>query len=128
MSVDEVTQAGSRKATFDNDQQSGYDDLFLASCAFINNGSYQIPSDIGEFKVPTLRNVLLTYPYMHDGRFFTIDQVLDHYDHGIVDSPTLSAELTNGIQFTETERFQLKKFLETLIDYTLLDSKLIAEP
>jgi len=139
------------KAVFNDDQQAGYE-LFLANCAschteplftnydFINNGldaipadsgRYRItqnPTDIGKFKVPTLRNVLLTYPYMHDGRFFTIDAVLDHYDHGIVDSPTLSPELTNGIPLTETERFQLKKFLETLIDYTLMDSQLIAEP
>jgi cytochrome c peroxidase len=139
------------KAVFTPDQEAGYE-LFLANCAschteplftnydFINNGLDQVPadsgryritqntSDIGKFKIPTLRNVLFTYPYMHDGRFFTIDDVLDHYEHGIVASPTLAPELVNGIQFTEAERYQLKKFLETLNDYTLLDSRLIAEP
>ncbi|NVK64964.1 MAG: cytochrome-c peroxidase [Flavobacteriales bacterium] len=139
------------KAVFDADQQAGYD-VFLAKCAschteplftnyaFINNGLDQAPADsgrfritqnpvdFGKFKVPTLRNVLFTYPYMHDGRFFTIDQVLDHYDHGIVASPTLAPELSNGIPISDTERFQLKKFLETLNDYELLSSELIAEP
>lgn len=139
------------KAIFNADQQAGYE-LFLAKCAachteplftnygFVNNGLDQIPADsgrfritqnpidIGKFKVPTLRNVLFTYPYMHDGRFFTIDQVLDHYDHGIVASPTLAPELNNGIPLSEIERTQLKKFLETLNDYELLSSPLIAEP
>lgn len=139
------------KASFDSDQQAGYD-VFLAKCAschteplftnyaFINNGLDQVPADsgrfritqnpmdIGKFKVPTLRNVLFTYPYMHDGRFFTIDQVLDHYDHGIVTSSTLAPELSNGISISESERYQLKKFLETLNDYELMSSELIAEP
>ena len=46
-------------------------------------------------KVPSLRNVVLTAPYMHDGRFATLDAVLDHYSHGVLDSPTLDMRLIN---------------------------------
>jgi cytochrome c peroxidase len=46
-------------------------------------------------KVPSLRNVALTAPYMHDGRFASLDDVLDHYSHGILDSPTLDSRLRN---------------------------------
>ena len=46
-------------------------------------------------KVPSLRNVVLTAPYMHDGRFASLDDVLDHYSHGILDSPTLDLRLRN---------------------------------
>ena len=46
-------------------------------------------------KVPSLRNVSLTAPYMHDGRFATLDQVLDHYSHGIQDVTTLDPRLRN---------------------------------
>lgn len=79
-------------------------------------------NDYGKFKVPSLRNVLLTYPYMHDGRFLTIREVLDHYDTGIQQSSTLDPLLTNGIPMTEEEKDALIAFLETLTDYKLLDS------
>src|SRR5262249_38269336 len=49
------------------------------------------PAHRGMFKVPSLRNVALTAPYMHDGRFKTLEAVLDHYDSGIKNSSTLSA-------------------------------------
>lgn len=85
------------------------------------------PDDIGKFKVPTLRNVLHTYPYMHDGRFRSIDQVLDHYANP-VQSPTLDPLLSNGIALTETERTQLKAFLKTLTDEEFLTKKFLYEP
>ena len=50
----------------------------------------------GFFKIPSLRNVALTAPYMHDGRFKTLDEVVDFYDHGIQPNPGLSFLLTNG--------------------------------
>lgn len=138
-------------ASFTSDQQAGYD-IFLAKCAtchteplftsyeFANNGLDQVPldsgryritlnpSDIGKFKIPTLRNVLFTYPYMHDGRFFTIDDVFDHYDHGIQTSATLDPILSGGITLTTGERNHLKKFLETLSDYELMSNPLLSEP
>lgn len=51
--------------------------------------------DIGKFKTPTLRNVAITAPYMHDGRFATLQDVLDHYRRGLVRSTTLAPELTD---------------------------------
>jgi cytochrome c peroxidase len=49
----------------------------------------------GVFKIPNLKNVALTAPYMHDGRFSTLEQVIDHYNHGIKPNPNLSIELSN---------------------------------
>lgn len=138
-------------ATFTAQEQAGYD-LFLQKCAschteplftsnaFKNNGLdlvsadlgrakiTQMESDKGKFKVPTLRNILLTYPYMHDGRFFTIDQVLEHYNSGVQAHPNLDASLQGGIPLSATDKTNLKRFFETLTDYELMDNKLIAEP
>ncbi len=87
----------------------------------------QDTSDYGKFKVPSLRNVLLTYPYMHDGRMFTIREVLDHYDEGISSSETLDPLLENGIPMTEAEKDKIIAFLETLTDYELLDAQWLNE-
>ncbi len=80
----------------------------------------QDPSDSLLFKVPTLRNIEFSYPYMHDGRFRTIRSVLDHYDNGIIHSETLSAELKNGISLSSSEKAELTAFLLTLSDKTFL--------
>ncbi|MFM1999693.1 MAG: hypothetical protein RL204_1640 [Bacteroidota bacterium] len=84
--------------------------------------------DLGKFKVPSLRNLAFTYPYMHDGRFNTLNKVLDHYDHQIVLSNTLDPALVNGIPLTDEERVVLIAFLNTLNDYTFLSDRTIAEP
>lgn len=72
--------------------------------------------DLYKFKVPSLRNLKYSPPYMHDGRFTTLDQVLDHYVNGIQPSATLDPLLTNGIPLTAKERSDLKAFLNTLND------------
>ena len=87
----------------------------------------QDPADHGKFKVPSLRNVLLTYPYMHDGSIYFIRDVLDHYDEGIVSSPTLDPLLSNGIPMTEKEKDQIIAFLETLSDYELMGANWLNE-
>jgi cytochrome c peroxidase len=71
-----------------------------------------------KFKVPSLRNLLLTYPYMHDGRFVNLQQVLDHYTVGIVQSPTLDPLLKRGIPLTEQQKGDLLVFLSDLTDYS----------
>jgi cytochrome c peroxidase len=73
-------------------------------------------ADKGKFKVPSLRNIELTYPYMHDGRFWSLEQVLDHYDHGIKQSATLSNQLSSGIPMTTEEKQKIILFLKTLTD------------
>jgi len=82
-------------------------------------GKYTItqrPSDSLLFKVPTLRNVEYSYPYMHDGRFKTLYQVLGHYTGGISRSTTLAKELQQPIVLKPNEQTDLVAFLLTLSD------------
>ena len=85
-------------------------------------------ADLHKFKVPSLRNLQYSPPYTHDGRFATIDEVLDHYDHGIQPSASLDPALQNGIQLTSQERSDLKAFLATLNDETFVKDKRFAQP
>ena len=91
-------------------------------------------TDVGRFKVPSLRNVALTAPYMHDGRFATLAQVLAHYDHDVVASPTLDAALRPtgaplGIPLTSNEQADIIAFLHTLTDDSFVrDARLAAQP
>lgn len=96
-------------------------------------GVSNIVSEKGAFKVPTLRNVALTAPYMHDGRFKTLDEVLEHYSHGIQNHPNLSADLKSGGQpvkmnFTDSQKQALIAFLNTLTDNSLLASEQFSDP
>ena len=88
----------------------------------------QNPQDYGKFKTPSLRNIELTYPYMHDGRFYNLTQVLDHYSTGIQQSATLDPSLQNGIPLTSSEKTALIAFLKTLTDYELLTNRWLSEP
>ncbi|MBP5984108.1 MAG: c-type cytochrome [Fluviicola sp.] len=88
----------------------------------------QNPQDYGKFKTPSLRNIELTYPYMHDGRFYNLTQVLDHYSTGIQQSATLDQSLQNGIALTNSEKTALIAFLKTLTDYELLTNRWLSEP
>jgi cytochrome c peroxidase len=88
----------------------------------------QNPQDFGKFKTPSLRNIELTYPYMHDGRFYNLSQVLDHYSAGIQQSTTLDPSLQNGIPLTSSEKTALIAFLKTLTDYELLTNRWLSEP
>ena len=75
-------------------------------------------NDNGKFKTPTLRNIEYTAPYMHDGRFATLEAVINHYSTGVVWSPTIDANMKKvddgGLQLNPTEKAQLKAFLLTL--------------
>jgi cytochrome c peroxidase len=87
-------------------------------------------TDRGRFKVPSLRNVAVTAPYMHDGRFGTLAQVLAHYDHGVQPSATLDPALRPsngrlGIPLSAQEQADLLAFFTTLTDKDFLtDSRL----
>jgi len=76
----------------------------------------QNPSDSLLFKIPSLRNLRYTYPYMHDGRFRKLREVLDHYSVGIEPSPTLDARLSQSLALTSREQTDLIAFLLTLDD------------
>jgi cytochrome c peroxidase len=87
-------------------------------------------SDLGKFSTPTLRNVALTAPYMHDGRFKTLEEVIDHYSSGVQRSPTLDPNLAkhpiDGIGLTFTDKKALVSFLKTLSDTNLPASMSLA--
>jgi cytochrome c peroxidase len=107
--------------------------LFVSS-QFANNGLDLAADDIGrmavtknaadrgKFKVPSLRNIALTAPYMHDGRFSTLEEVVEHYSSGVRRSDTLDPNLAKhpeaGIQLTATEKADLVAFLKALTDET----------
>ena len=80
-------------------------------------------SDMGKFATPTLRNIALTAPYMHDGRFKTLEEVIDHYSSGVQRSPTLDPNLAKhpieGIGLTSADKKALVSFLKTLTDTNL---------
>lgn len=85
-------------------------------------------ADSGTFKVPSLRNVGLTRQYMHDGRFITLEQVLDHYSSGVVNSSTISAGVVGGIPMTAQEKQDIIAFLKTLSDYSFINDRRFADP
>lgn len=105
--------------------------------AFENNGLYQNYQDIGKmrltnnatdkgkFKVPSLRNVSATAPYMHDGTILNLFNVVEHYNKGGQPHPNKSA-LIKPIGLSETEIKDLVQFLETLTDYEFLQNKKFA--
>ena len=112
---------------------------------FANNGLEANPSDLGvgaisgvdaqkgSFKVPTLRNIALSAPYMHDGRFATLNDVLDFYSTGIQNQPFLHADLkANGqpkrMNFSADQKSDLIAFLNTLTDDRLLTEKRFSDP
>jgi cytochrome c peroxidase len=72
------------------------------------------------FKVPTLRNIQFSYPYMHDGRFKKLLEVVNHYTGGIEHNPTLDARLQGPIPLSHEERIDLVAFLLTLTDRAFL--------
>jgi cytochrome c peroxidase len=88
--------------------------------------------DIGAYKAPTLRNLVFTAPYMHDGRFSTIDEVLDFYSSGLVWSPYINTLMhhigTGGAQLTPAEKADLKAFLLTLTDSSFVTNPAFSKP
>jgi len=88
----------------------------------------QDPKDSLKFKVPTLRNIQFTKPYMHDGRFETLQEVITHYTNGIQHSETLAAELKAAIVLTPNEKVDLLVFLHTLTDKEFLFDKRFSFP
>ncbi|MBL7702406.1 MAG: cytochrome-c peroxidase [Ferruginibacter sp.] len=78
------------------------------------------PKDSLKFKVPSLRNVAVSFPYMHDGRFQSLGGVIEHYRNGIVTTqPTLDPLLVNKFTITNAQKYELIYFLNTLTDTTV---------
>lgn len=136
--------------SFTAEEQSGYA-LFKGKCSschaepfftdfsYRNNGLDLVSSDegrshitgmqtdFGTFRIPSLRNIEYTGPYMHDGRFYSLDEVLEHYDSGIKANENLDPLLKNGIHLNSVERTQIKAFLKTLTDNEFIKKKLYSE-
>jgi cytochrome c peroxidase len=94
------------------DPESMWTDLGLG-------GVTGLPQDRAKFKTPSLRNVVLTAPYMHDGRFQTLEEVIEHYNSGGHPSTTVDPNMkytTGGLQLTPEKKAQLIAFLHTLTD------------
>ena len=83
--------------------------------------------DRGTFATPSLRNIAVTAPYMHDGRFSTLEQVLDHYSEGIERTDTLDPNLAKhpagGLHLTAEEKRAVVAFLKTLTDRKFADPR-----
>ncbi len=90
------------------------------------------PADIGAYKAPTLRNLVFTAPYMHDGRFRTLDEVLAFYNTGLVWSPYVNPLMhhisTQGTRLTPTELADLKAFLLSLTDSSFTVNPAFSRP
>jgi cytochrome c peroxidase len=92
-------------------------------------GITRLAIDMGTFKAPSLRNIALTGPYMHDGRFRTLEEVLDHYsDHINRNSPNLDPQLGTPITLTAVEKRRIIAFLNTLTDTTFTNNPRFSEP
>ncbi len=91
-----------------------------------------VPRNLGAFKVPSLKNIAVTAPYMHDGRFNTLQEVMEHYSTGIQDHQNLGPNLLNNDgssqNFTANEIAAFIAFLETLTDTPMLSDEKFSDP
>ena len=85
------------------------------------------PADMGLFKSPSLRNVEVTGPYMHDGRFATLEAVLEHYSSGGKNHPNRDIRV-QPLHFTASEKAALIGFLKTLTDHAFLTDPKFSDP
>ena len=126
-----------------NTQYDGFTNNGLDDDATLAAGLEEVTGDPvhrGLFKVPTLRNIALTAPYMHDGRFDTLEEVLDHYNDGIKKSSTLSPLIMEAdnlgklsderisLNLTEGEKIAIVAFLQTLTDEEFVTTKKFSNP
>ncbi len=107
-----------------------------------NTGVFEltgVPSDMGRFRAPTLRNIALTAPYMHDGSIATLDAVVDHYaaggrtiesgpNAGVGSENPFKSEFVNGFTLSPSERADLIAFLESLTDTTFTTNPALSNP
>ncbi len=88
--------------------------------------------DKGSYKAPTLRNIAVSAPYMHDGRFNTLDEVINFYSEGVKNSeninPLMHHVMDGGVRLTDMEKAQLKAFLHTLTDEKFLNAPNHSKP
>ncbi len=100
-----------------------------------NNGLDELTLNGGKFKTPSLRNVAVRGPYMHDGRFATLMDVVNFYDHGVCDNPSLDPMLRDPVtgqvrrlNLTQEQKEALVAFLNTLTDPKFLTDPRFSDP
>jgi cytochrome c peroxidase len=86
------------------------------------------PRHVGLFKSPSLRNVAVTGPYMHDGRFDTLEKVVEHYSKGVQQHPNLDGRLRRPRNFTRSQQAALVAFLKTLTDTQFITDPKYSDP
>lgn len=86
------------------------------------------PADSLKFKVPSLRNIMLSAPYMHDGRITDIYAVLEHYNGKVINGPTTDPLVRNKIPLSNFEKGQLVAFFHTLTDQAFIANGMLAQP
>lgn len=113
-------------------QNNGLDPV---STTDVGAGSvFNNPIFVGRFKTSTLRNIELTAPYMHDGRFATLEEVVEHYNSGIQAHPTLSPALTDAnnnpirLNLSDTQKAALVAFMKTLTDTSIATEQKWSDP
>ena len=87
-----------------------------------------LTQDRWKFKTPSLRNVALTYPYMHDGRFSTLTECLNHYRNGLFNTQNIDPLLNQPIRLNDSEVSDIIQFLNTLSDYTMIYDQRFSDP
>jgi cytochrome c peroxidase len=85
-------------------------------------------SDVGLFKSPSLRNVELTGPYMHDGRFATLDDVIDHYSRNVKNHPNVDGRVRRRLDLSNADKAALVAFLKTLTDQIFIADAKFSDP
>ena len=113
---------------------NGLDSIFVAD-RYRDKGRGAITgsaNDYGKFKIPSLRNVAITPPYMHDGRFNTLEEVLDFYSEEVNKSINIDSKMEfayqHGAHLSPDERKQIIAFLKTLTDSALISDKNFSNP
>lgn len=90
-----------------------------------------IPADNGRFRTPSLRNIELTGPYMHDGRFQTLEEVLEFYSEHLKSAPNIDSNLGSripGVQFSQSQIADMVAFLKTLTDHDFINDPQFSDP
>lgn len=122
---------GTETFTTPNDRNNGIENPSIDRGV---GGFTNIPLQVGNFKIPSLRNIELTGPYMHDGRLNTLDQVIEHYDSGVQPNPNLAPQLRNPngtpkrLNLTTNDKAALIAFLKTLTDRNITADVKFANP
>jgi cytochrome c peroxidase len=123
--------------SFNNGLDLNYKDQGLGARDVRSNDPFT-PTNDGKFKAPSLRNIASTAPYMHDGRFTKLEQVIGHYSSGVhphanlglafSDDPPAGNEETSGFRLTAAQKSALVAFLKTLTDEKFISDSRFSDP